>query len=334
MKVLALFLATAVAALLAGAAGAAPAPTYSGCGVEKKDPAGDGTDPASDAVQPDIPEADLVGAFVNAGGTPTLNLMVANLTGEVPPPATSLSYQAVWDGVGDSKKFVRAHVDFAGGVAYEYGHQETVSAGGVNNNRNIRDGETTGTLFPGERGVVQIVIAPEVGGKAGTQLKGNTAEVIVGRTTVVPGAVTQSPSRGLGYSYDNIGLGNVTIGACGSGTTAPPPSTTTPPSSTGTPTQGTAPLPVTLASKSIKKAKKGKKVKIKLKSSEPLTNVGVRIAKGAKAFGTGKLAKLANKGTVKVKLTKALKKGTYSFDVAGTDSKGARRVGSLKLRVK
>jgi hypothetical protein len=332
MKLLALFLATAVAALLAGTAGAAdPTPTFSGCGKAAKDSPTDGTDVASDAANPDMAEAEIEGAFINAAA-PNVNLTIADLTGSVPPPALSITYNANYGVTGDLLTFVRAYLDFTGSVAYEYGHQEALP----NTTRYVYDGTTTGAMFPGQHGVVQIAIPPEAGGKPGTTLKGVTAETQVGRSTVVPGAVTQSPTRGLSYSHDTAGLGNVLMGPCAGAGTAPT-GTSTPPASTApapAPSQPAGPLPVKLASKSIKKAKKGKTVKVKLKASEPLTSVGVRIAKGSKAYGSGKLAKLSATKTVKVKLTSALKKGTYAFDVAGTDAKGARRVGSLKLKVK
>ena len=328
MKVLALFLATAVAALLAGTAGAAP-PTYNNCGVFKKDGPADATDPAADPA-PD--ETEIENAWLQYDTRPTMNIQIKNLTGTVPPPATSVTYNAVFGGVTSGvTNFVRAHIDFTGTPVFEYGHTEPLAT----STRYAYDGPTEGELFTGEHGVAQIVIPPEGGGKPGTKLQGVTAQTQLGRTTVVPGAASQSPSRGLSFQNDDVALGNWTVGPCEPGTapTTTTPTTTTPTTTTPA-TQQAGPLPVRLAKKSIKKAKKGKTVKVKLRSSEPLTNVGVRIAKGAKAYGTGKLAKLGSTGTVKVKLTKALKKGTYSFDVAGTDSKGQRRVGSLKLKVK
>jgi hypothetical protein len=335
MKLLALLLTTAVAALLAGTATAAdPTPAYSGCGVFKKDAPGDaGTgDPiSSQSGAPD--EAEIEEAWVSADSQ-VFALRVKKLSDSVPPPATSITYDAKFDAGG--VKFVRAYEDFTGAVVYEYGHLETIDAGATQNNRYMRDGETTGVFAAGDHGIVGITIPAEVG-KAGTGLKAVTGEVQVGRSTVLPGAISQSPTRGLSYLNDDVGLGTVTLGPCAGGggttTTGPTPTTTTTTTTTTT-QQSTGAFPVKLASKSIKKAKKGKTVKVKLKSSEALTDVGVRIAKGSAVYGTGKLAKLGRTGTVKVKLAKALKKGTYSFDVAGTDANGARRVGSLKLKVK
>jgi hypothetical protein len=319
---------------LGGPANAAdPMPAFSGCGKSVKDSPSDATDQVA---SPAPRETEIEGAFVNAGDAkPTINLIIADLTGSVPPPATSITYDTIYGFTASTTNFVRAYLDFTGMVVFEYGHTEPLAT----STRYALDGPTAGKLFTGAHGVVQIEVPQEAGGKAGTTLKGLQAETQLGRTTFVPGAVSQSPSRGLSFQDDTAGLGNVTIGPCapgtttGGGTTTTP--TVTPPSSSAPPTSSSSgPLPVSLGSKSVKAARKRKTITIKLKSSEPLTAVGVRISKGTAAYGTGKLAKLVKTGKVKVKLTKALKKGSYALDVAGTDGKGARRVASFKLKVK
>src|SRR4051812_27244387 len=119
MKFLALFLTTALVAVLAGTAGAAdPAPTFNGCGVFKKDSDKDATDTVADPA-PD--EVEIEAAWVQYDPTATtFNMQVKNLTGTVPPPATSITYNAVYGGVTSGvTNFVRAHVDFAGMVSFE-----------------------------------------------------------------------------------------------------------------------------------------------------------------------------------------------------------------------
>ena len=325
MKVIASLLAAALAAAVAVAApaGAAdPIPTFDGCGKAVKDPAGDATEQAGDA--PD--QVDLTGAFVNADQN-TINLIVKNLDGTVPPPYSSITYDATYDTSAGSL-FVRAFLDFTGSVVFEYGHLDSSTP----LKRYQRDGATDGKLFTGANGVVQIKVPAEAGGKPGTVLKGLTAETQTGEATFVPGAAP-TPSRGISISSDTSGLGSVPLGPCAPGTTPAPTTTPAPGSSPapGTQSQQTGgPLPVKLVSKSVKHAKT---VKIKVKSSEALTDLGARISKGAKVFGTGKLAKLNGAGTFKIK-AKKLKKGTYKLDLAGTDSSGARRVASYKLKVK
>ena len=323
------FLALLLMAMVIEPASAAP-PTFSGCGKFVKDNAADGTDTVAD---PAPRETEIEGAWVDAGGPkPSINLQIANLTGTVPPPATSITYDAIYGGVGDAINFVRAYVDFAGMVVFEYGHQEDLAGAST---RYAYDGDTEGELFTGEHGVVKMVVPPEAGGKAGTVLKGITGETQLGRTTFVPGAINQSPSRGLSFQNDNVGLGNVTIGDCAGGATPPGGGGPTPPSTpdSNTPSSQAEPAPVTLVTKKIKRAKAKKAVKVKLKTTEALSGVAVRLSKGKTVYGTGKLAKLTSTGTVKFKLKKAIKKGTYQFDVAGTDGQGRRRIASLKLKV-
>src|SRR4051794_30794808 len=296
MKFLALFLTTAIAALLAGTATAAdPTPTFNGCGSFKKDSDKDATDTVADNSGGAPDEVEIETGWVQYDPTAgaTFNLQIKNLSGTVPPPATSVTYNAIYGGVTSGvTNFVRAHVDFTGMPVFEYGHTEPLAT----STRYAYDGSTKGQLFLGEHGVAQVTIPAEAGGKPGSKLTGITAQTQLGRTTVVPGAVSQSPSRGLSFQDDDLAIGGFTVGPCAGGsaqqTTAPTQTTTT------TPSQQAGPLPVKLASKSIKHAKKGKTAKVKLKTSEPLTNVGVRIAKGTKAYGTGKLAKLSKIGTV------------------------------------
>ena len=332
------------AALLASGAvaGAAdPTPTFNGCGKFAKDPATDASDPSTQS----LAEAELENAWVQydaakgAEGV-TVNMTVKNLTGTAPPPATSITYDSLYEITAGVTNFVRAHIDFTGMPVFEYGHTEELANG---SSRYAYDGTTKGTLFKGEHGVVQLVLPPAAGGKPGTAIKGMLAETQVGRTTAVPGAVTQSPTRGLSFQNDEVGLGSYTVTACapgsapaapGAGAPSAPPATggagpPAPPSSQ----QTAGPLPVTLASRSVKAAKKGKTVKLKLKSSEPVRDLGARISKGRKAFGTGKLAALNGAGTLKVKLGAALKKGTYVLDLAGTDGQGRRRLATVKLKV-
>jgi hypothetical protein len=313
----------------------AASPTFSGCGKFVKDNPADATNAPTTEQGP--AEAEIEAAWIDAGGPkPSLNIQIANLTGEVPPPATAITYDALYQGVVEGNSFVRAYLDFSGSVVYEWGQQE-VPAEGVPTTRYVYKGDTEGEMFTGEHGVVRVVIPPEAGGKPGTVLKAIEPETQIGRTTVVPGAVTQSPSRGLGYQSDNAPLGSVTIGDCapgstppsGGGGTTPPPST---PNST-TPSSQAGPAPVTLVTKKLKRAKAKKAVKVKLKTTEALTAVAVRLSKGKTVYGTGKLAELAGTGTVKFKLKKAIKKGTYAFDVVGTDGQGRRRIASLKLKV-
>jgi len=312
-----------------GAAVAAdPAPVFSGCGKAVKDLPTDASDTVSD---PAPREAEIEGAFVEAGAAkPTVNLIIADLTGSAPAPATSVTYNAIYSATAGTTNFVRAHIDFTGTVVFEYGHLEDLTA----TTRYVYDGDTEGKLFTGEHGVVQLVIPEAAGGKAGTALKAITAQTQVGRTTVVPGSTNQSPSRGLSFQNDDAAIGTVTLGPCApdSAPSTPAPAAATTVSTTPT-TQGTGALKVSLVTKKVKVVKPGKSVTLKLKASSPLTAVGLRISKGSKVYGTAKASKVKGTTTIKVRVAKGLKKGTYALDVAGTDSAGKRGIASFKLKV-
>jgi hypothetical protein len=329
MKSLALLAAAFLAAAVAGTAGAAdPKPAFNGCGIFKKDSDKDATDPVADPA-PDEVEIESGWVQYDAAGGATLNLAIKNLTGQVPPPATSVTYNAIYSIKDGVTNFVRAHVDFTGTATFEYGHTEPLAT----STRYAYDGPTKGRLFTGEHGVAQVVFPPEAGGKPGTTLKGVTAQTQVGRTTFVPGAISQSPSRGLSFQDDDLGIGSFAVGPCGAGagTTAPPPPAPAP--AAPAPSQQSAgPLPVKLLSTSAKA--KNRVLAVKLRSSEPLTAIGARLSRGSKVFGTGKLARLNGAGTLKVKVPKSLKKGAYALDVAGTDGQGRRRIASFKLKVR
>jgi hypothetical protein len=332
MRYLVTLVAASLAAIVAvaGPAGAAdPAPTFSGCGKFAKDSPSDATDTVADPA-PDEVEIENAWFDVDAS-TATMNMTIKNLTGTVPPPATSITYDALYGTADGATHFVRAYIDFSGMTSFEYGHTEPLAV----STRYAYDGAAEGKLFTGQHGVVQVKVPPEAGAKPGGKLSGITAETQLGRTTVVPGAVNQSPTRGLSFQDDNVGVGSVTIAACDGATPGAPAGAPVQQSPSGGSTQQTAgPLPLTLVTKSAKKAKAKKTVKLKVKSSEALTSLAARISKGSKVYGTGKLASVNGAGTFKVKLSKALKKGTYLVAFAGKDSAGRPRTTSFKLKVK
>lgn len=334
MKLRALLLVlTCCLAVLVTVSASAQAPQFNGCGVVKKDSDSDaGGDPAAEQTGGLPDEVEMEGAWIQydaakGADATTVNLQIKNLSGSVPPPATSITYTATYGGVTDGTNFVRAHVDWAGMVVFEYGHLEPLAT----TTRYAYDGPTRGELFTGEHGVAQIVVPAEAGGKDGQNLRGITALTQHGRTTAVPGAISQSPSRGLSYQVDDVGLGSFTVGPCAAG--GEPPAGGTPPGGTP-PSTSDEPLPVRLATKSVKRAKAKKTIRVKLSSSEPLTDVAVRLAKGRRVFGTAKLARLDGSGTFKIKLRRSLKKGTYAFDVVGTDAQNRRRQAAFRLKVR
>lgn len=133
------------------------------------------------------------------------------------------------------------------------------------------------------------------------------------------------------------------------GTGAPPasggtPNSTSPPAPAPTPEPtggegGSKPAPaspaavLTLNTKKLSARKVKKAPKLSVSTSSPVTEFTAQLKKGKKTLGTAKLAKLEKSATVKVKLKKGLKKGSYTVVLRGKDSQG-RIVGSTtKLKV-
>ncbi|MFP5372788.1 MAG: hypothetical protein ACLGI3_18865, partial [Actinomycetes bacterium] len=279
----------AAAAAIASAVAVSPAtavdekkPDVACFGTFFKDKAGDtargNPSPAAQG-QPAGDNLDLTEGFFKydaAKDENTVNIRVKDLNKEVPQGATSVQWQFEYTGKDGVTAFVRAHTDFSGLVTYDYGGQED---GGVTT-VNVRQGGTTGAFFEGPDGIVQIVLPKEKEPK-GTTLKGFT---IYGYETVqvIPGAAPTPIKGGQLYPADTASGGKATF-TTGAACPAAPPAAPAPadaPPSAGPPAQSAeGPLPVKVLTKS---AKRGKKVALKLKSSEPLTKLAAQLVKGKK----------------------------------------------------
>lgn len=83
---------------------------------------------------------------------------------------------------------------------------------------------------------------------------------------------------------------------------------------------------------SAKKAKKGKAISVKVSSSRSIERMTLILKKGSKKVGTATLAPFPGSAKMKVKLSKALKKGSYVLSVVGQD--GNRTVAkNIKVKV-
>ena len=264
------------------------------------------------------------GFFQTKGAETTVNIHVKNLTKDVPEGSTSVQWQTEWTGSAGALTWVRAVTDFSGVVTYDYGGQEPTPA----TTFNVRQGGTEGAFFEGPDGIVQIVIPADVE-PPGTTLKGITTHAYE-PVQAVPGAAPTPVKGGQLYEQDIATGKSFTIGSpCPLLKPAdPPPSTAVPAQTVVQTSEG--PLPVKVVTR---KTKRAKKLTIKLKSTEPVTNIAAQLVKGKKVVGKGKLAKLDGAGKLKLKASK-LKKGTYRLDLAGTDSKGARRFTAANLKVR
>ena len=336
---------------------AKPAPQ---CGVQITDPKGDHNETTGDVDDADVNLDIITGWFAydasKGDKATTANLLINDLTTRVPDGATGVVWNFVWV-VGEETRFVRTLVDFSG-TYYEYGTYIPVS----DTNPIARyqyDGTSEGSMVEGPNGVITIVVPKEAGAEAGKELKTPFATASASKQAI-PGAVP-SPTRGLSTAIDTApdngepGVGGKLwkVGPCPSdgsvpaGSTPPPPGTPTAPPPNPTPppapapapkpgaqSQVSGPLPVKVLTKRAKRLKKGKRLKIQLSSSEPITKLAAQLRKGSKVVAKGKLARLSGKGTLKLKLTTKLGKGKYVLDIAGSDARGAHRLTQARLTVR
>jgi len=326
-RVLALALSLATAFALASPALALddtkPAPTCAGAAFTDK--AGDqvrgftGT-PADPSVGPNL---DIIGGFFkDEAGEVTANLQISNLTNDIPSGADAISWYMVYT-AGGADYFVDATVTSGAQPVFGYGTYDS----SLGNFTSV--GTTKGKLFAGDHGVIQIVVPAAAKGVEGQTIKTPYAVAYENISIPAVGSLLnqddRAPDTGTGKSYD--------VAQCAAGSTAPPtePGTGT----TAPPTSRTKPgtLPITLASSTAKaaKAKKGRTLSLKLKSAERVTGIKATLKKGSTSYGTGKLASLNGKGTLKLKLKKALKKGTYKLQLTGSTAAGA---GKAKFTIK
>jgi hypothetical protein len=340
----------ALALIPSSSPAADPKPAQCGDQLAYKDPAADvGGDSVTPLVGvdatsiPGTPSSEILRGFLRydpAKGAEalTFNMVVKDLKAEVPTGATTLSWVQYYRTPDDTLHFVRAILDFTGAIVYEYGNFTPNPTGVGLTGVSLYEGNTTGKLFEGPEGIVQMVI-PADHAPPGTKLTTLYGTTTQGRTlpTSFPPQVSRGTSSVLDVAPDDApdtAPGTYTVAPC---TEAPPATTTTP--GTGTAGQQTqsATLPVSLVTKSAKAAKKKSKSKtlsLKLKSTEEITKLGAQLLKGKKVVGTGKLAKLNGTGTLKLKLKSKLKKGSYVLNLVGNRASGERATAAFKLKAK
>jgi hypothetical protein len=342
-----LLLATSLAAVLALPVASAPAadpiPTPDCHGISITDKQGDSIN-SLDNANAGSPSSDLIAGWITYDGTSAekaqANIQVDNLTvGEVDPPYVAVSWELAFS-TPAGPRYVRAYEDVSGSVKYNWGEPRAVTD---DQTAPRVGGDTTGKLFPGKGGVIQIDMPlKELGATPGSTLKGLALEVR--QWASLPAAV---PSTGLPLFspapiYDTAAGKSYILGPCGAtpapgapgGPPAPAPSTTT----TAPPTAQPAAfdVKVTVPKLSAKKLAKAKKFTIKLKGNA--TGLTAVVRKGAdragKALGSGKLATLKGSGKLTLKLKGKLKKGSYVLSVTGKNAQGQTAEGAVKITVK
>jgi hypothetical protein len=343
--------------------GAKPAPR---CGTSFTDPAND-NNPAQVSTSADRDDGDvnldiLKGWFDHDASKGdkalTANLHVRELSKRIPTASNAVVWSFTYD-VGDKTRFVRALIDFSGGPYYEYGSYQLAltTENPLPLNRYAYEGTTEGKFIEGKDGIIQIVVPKAAGADAG-KLEAPWATGAAARQPV-PGPVTQAPTRGVSSPVDTApdgatnGSGGTAfrVSDCGpvesiaqglkddvtATAPAPPAAASSEPAATAAaPAVMTAPpaLQVGLVNAKAKRLAKGKRLTLRLRSAEALTGVAVQVRRGTAVVAKGRLAKLAGTGALKLKLSRALGKGTYTVDIAGNDATGRHRLTTARLVVR
>jgi uncharacterized protein YaiE (UPF0345 family) len=299
----------ALVAWLAAPAGAqsAAAPKPDCSGLAFTDPPGDQGLPQGVGIVPAGPNLDITGAFFrydtdqDAKSPVTVNIEVSDLDKSIPLGGTTASWYAEWT-YKDVVYYVKASVDTAG--------TETYTGGTDDPTQGLDEALTTsGKFYPGPNGIVQIFI-PQGATKAND---GNRLTQTLAHTSVdIPGFLLfadNAPEAGSGKTY--------TVAQC----------------------PGTGPkpvlMPIKLLTSTVKasKAKKGKSLSLRVTSPDSLTDIKATLKKGSSTYGTGKLETLDVAGTLKVKLKRSLKKGTYKLNLTGQTNGGPGK-STFNLRVR
>lgn len=241
-----------------------------------------------------------------------------------------------YDGV---VRFVQALVT-SSGVKYTHGQDfEGVSYAYV--------GDTTGAIFEGANGVVQVVIPADVGGKPGATLEATSGTAGLLSAEAPPQAQLPPFYFQADTAPDNSEDGpSTTPKECAApvplepGSGAPP---VTPPSGGGTtnPPPGTQPAPTTEvrmtlargAKLSAKKGNKSRSASFAIKTTAPVTGVLVTLKKGSKVLGSKKVARIDKQATVKLRLKGKLKKGAHALVISAKRADGTTYSVTLKVTV-
>jgi hypothetical protein len=318
----ALLIASLIAALVVAMPASAVSDTkpVPGCnGLAFKDAVGDAIDdPTGLGAGSEKAEAyaDITGGFfLTDAKETTANIQVADLKATVPAGAGQTVYYMFFELPGGTEELVKAEVT-AAGTSFFYGTYDEATG------TYTKGGDTTGKLFEGKDGIVQVVV-PAEWAKAGATLNNTHADV-----DFIRGANDEAGLNTHSDRAPDAGAGGKkhVVAPCPAGG-APAPGGTPAPGSTPapgtTPAPASGPLPVNLPISLGKaaKAKKGKKIVLKLRSTKPVTNLKVEIlAKSGKgkALATGKLKSINGAGKVTLKVAKALKKGKYTLRATGT----------------
>lgn len=303
---------TPVIALAGAPAGAQstakPVPSCIGTAVE--DPAGDQGVTFAGLPFPVIqagPNSDITKIFLTydaSAGISYLNVQVSELTKSVPAGASDLDWYVTYT-LDGADRFVVAKLVPDGTVSYSQGSAATTLS---------EEGDTTGAFYEGKDGVVSIAVPNAAEGAKLTAVGGFSATALdLVAVSALPHA-DDSPD-------DGVGTGEATVQNCT-------------PAGGGGGGGGVDPVTIVVrgSGPKAKSASKSKSASFRLTSSGTVNGLKAKLKKGKSTVGTGKLATLNGKGTIKLKLKKKVKKGSYTLQLTGNDANG--QPVSYKLKVK
>lgn len=321
----------ACVALAAPARGAEPPPTAD-CGVTATDRAGDNVNQTTN--QQGTPNTDVKEVFFRYAvkdGKPALtaNIRVAELDTTVQAPYTAHWYQLEFT-VNKKPKLLAAVIDAAGLVSFYYGHPREITDTDPSPSY---EGDTTGRLYEGPDGVIEIDMPIEAMELAGGAISGLTFEVrqAVGRTSVtIPAPIIFVAP----IVDDGSGKGAFPVAPCAKPdvpTTAAP--VVPAPVAPVTETAKAAPE-LRVTAPRVKALRKGRSFAVALQSTAPLSAVTAQLRKGRTVLAQGKLARLASKGSVRLKARRAVRKGTYQLLVTAKAADGTALSRAVAVRVR
>ena len=266
--------------------------------------------------------------FKTEGNKLTANMRVANLSTAIPDGATGMSWYVMWNN-GEETKFAQVLVEAP--LNTPSFHVGTVQVTG-NTNQRTREVDTVGQFIEGADGVWQVEVPEEYAGPKGFQLKSVTADTNF--SIGVPGVLSslQPVDDAAGKTY--------TVNGCEGGAPGPAPAPApapAPPTPSNSDRQVAAGKLDAAVSKKVPKAKKVKKsLTLSLTSKGGVSEVDAALFQGAvnkkKIVAQGKLASAKGKAKLKLKVTKKLKKGSYTLYLVGKNADGTAADKSFKLK--
>jgi hypothetical protein len=321
-KALATALAAVVPVVLATATSASaqqanPKPT-SCAGVAFTDPAGDATTtPTTTRDNLDL-RAGFLRYVTNASGENVLtaNIQVTDLDKTLEAGAFSNIWEFRWTS-GGTDQYVRLVLHSDGRVFFYYG---TYAAGAdpFKGDLDTFRGDTTGRMFLGKDGIVEIVIPV-------AELK------LDGKRLTNPHAVSK-----VWYTDYLLNIYAVVADSAPDNWTGGKAFDVVPCAEEGTPARLN--LKVIIGKLSARKISKRRSLSIGLLAGEKTTALQVRLKRGKKVVATGSLAAISGKGAVKLKLKgkkkSKLKAGTYTLQLTGRNATGqvASRLVQVRIR--